>query len=92
MRSDFQSFERILRNNYYLQDMNADKKNENKIWTIGHSTRTLEAFINLLKEFKIELLADIRSYPGSRRFPHFNKDALKNSLQENNIEYIHLPK
>lgn len=60
------------------------------IYTIGHSTHTLEDFIAMLTSFKIELLADIRSYPGSRKFPHFNKENLPASLAENDIEYIHL--
>lgn len=50
----------------------------------------LEEFIAMLKSFNIELLADIRSFPGSRKFPHFNKENLPASLAENNIEYIHL--
>jgi len=60
------------------------------IYTIGHSTHTLDEFIAMLKSFNIELLADIRSFPGSRKFPHFNKENLPASLAENNIEYIHL--
>src|SRR5450830_132834 len=60
------------------------------IWTIGHSTRTLDEFIEMLKSFRIGLVADIRSFPGSRRYPHFNKEALEVSLPENNIKYIHL--
>ena len=60
------------------------------IYTIGHSTHTLEELIDMLKSFQIELLADIRSYPGSRKFPHFNKETLPASLGENGIEYIHL--
>lgn len=60
------------------------------IYTIGHSTHTLQDFIAMLKSFQIELVADIRSYPGSRKFPHFNKETLPASLAENNIEYIHL--
>lgn len=60
------------------------------IWTIGHSTHPLDEFIDLLNSFEIKLVADIRSYPGSRRFPHFNKENLKASLAQNNIEYIHL--
>ncbi|MGN6342473.1 MAG: DUF488 domain-containing protein [Ginsengibacter sp.] len=60
------------------------------IYTIGHSTHMLEEFIAMLKSFNIELLADIRSFPGSRKFPHFNKENLPASLAENNIEYIHL--
>jgi uncharacterized protein (DUF488 family) len=64
---------------------------KNTIWTIGHSTRTLESFINLLKLYNIELLADIRSYPGSKRYPHFNKNSLDISLAGHHIEYIHIP-
>ncbi|CAN5442299.1 DUF488 domain-containing protein [soil metagenome] len=60
------------------------------IWTIGHSTRTLEEFIEMLRCFQIEMLVDIRSYPGSRRYPHFNKEALEISLPQNNIQYLHL--
>jgi len=62
------------------------------IWTIGHSTRTLEVFIAMLKSFQIELLVDIRSFPGSKHYPHFNKEALMISLPENGIEYTHLVK
>ena len=60
------------------------------IWTIGHSTHTLDEFIAMLRSFQIELVVDIRSFPGSRRYPHFNKEALEISLPENKIEYIHL--
>ncbi len=67
------------------------KKVENKIiWTIGHSTRTLEELIAMLRSFKIELVADIRSYPGSRRYPQFNKEALEISLPEHDIQYVHI--
>lgn len=62
------------------------------IWTIGHSTRSLEEFLELLYSFQIKTLVDIRSFPGSRRFPHFNKEALEISLPKNNIQYIHLKK
>jgi uncharacterized protein (DUF488 family) len=65
-------------------------KQLSRIWTIGHSTRTQEEFVEMLHSHKIELLADIRTYPGSRRYPHFNKEALEVSLPENNIKYIHL--
>ena len=59
------------------------------IYTIGHSTRTLEEFISILKSFNIELLADIRSYPGSKRYPHFNKENLQKVLPEHQIMYQH---
>lgn len=60
------------------------------VWTIGHSTRTLEELIEMLHSFKIEMLVDIRSFPGSRRYPQFNKEALEISLPKNNIQYVHL--
>lgn len=60
------------------------------IWTIGHSTRSLDEFIEMLRSFNIEVIADIRSFPGSRKFPHFNKEALEISLPQNNIQYVHL--
>jgi uncharacterized protein (DUF488 family) len=67
------------------------RSEQNKtIWTIGHSTRTLDEFIAMLTSFRIELVADIRSFPGSRRYPQFNKEALEVSLPENKIKYIHL--
>lgn len=61
------------------------------IYTIGHSTRTIEEFLDLLKDFNIKILADIRSLPGSRKFPQFNQDQLKISLEENGIEYVYIP-
>ncbi len=63
---------------------------QKNIWTIGHSTRMIEHFISMLQSFNIELLGDIRSFPGSRRYPHFNKEVLAVSLPANGIKYIHL--
>ena len=60
------------------------------IWTIAHSTRSFEDLLEMLHSFQIEMLVDIRSYPGSRRYPHFNKEALEISLPQNNIQYTHL--
>ena len=62
-----------------------------RIWTIGHSTRTIDVFISLLKEHEIKLLADVRSLPGSKRYPQFNKEALANSLGKSGINYEHFP-
>jgi uncharacterized protein (DUF488 family) len=62
-----------------------------RIWTIGHSTRTIDEFISLLKANKINLLADVRAWPGSKRYPHFNKDSLAKSLSEQGIRYEHFP-
>ena len=63
----------------------------NTVWTIGHSTRELDAFLTLLTENKIESLADVRRFPGSRRHPHFNREALPATLQNVGITYTHFP-
>lgn len=69
------------------------KTNQSKtVWTIGHSTHSLGELVAMLRSFKIDVVVDIRSYPGSRKFPHFNKESLELSLPENNIHYIHLKK
>ena len=47
-----------------------------RVFTIGHSTRELDEFVALLRENGIERLADIRRYPGSRRYPHFSRESL----------------
>jgi uncharacterized protein (DUF488 family) len=62
-----------------------------RVYTIGHSTRSLEELLALLHENGIERLADIRRYPGSRRYPHFSREALSQSLPASGIEYIHMP-
>lgn len=61
------------------------------IWTIGHSTRTIEQFIALLQANDIRLLADVRRYAGSRRHPQFNPDALSLSLRAAGIDYAVFP-
>lgn len=61
------------------------------IWTIGHSTHDLEEFIAMLQSCNIEVVADIRSLPGSRKFPQFDKEALEISLPAHGIQYLHLP-
>jgi uncharacterized protein (DUF488 family) len=60
-----------------------------RIWTIGHSTRGIDEFISLLKENLIKLLVDVRAWPGSKRYPQFNKDALAESLNAHGIRYEH---
>jgi uncharacterized protein (DUF488 family) len=59
-----------------------------QVYTIGHSTRTLDELISLLREHDIQRLADIRRYPGSRRYPHLSKESLAKSLP---IAYVHVP-
>lgn len=58
------------------------------IWTIGHSTRSQEEFLEALLSFEIEVLVDVRRYPGSRKYPHFNVDSMMEFLPKANIEYL----
>jgi len=67
-----------------------NKLETHTIYTIGDSTRSLAEFLDMLQSFDIKILADIRSLPGSRRFPYFNKENLKISLEETGIQYVHL--
>lgn len=60
------------------------------IWTIGHSTRSFSEFLELLKHYSIQLLIDVRSFPGSRKFPQFNKEELEIEMSAHGIEYQHL--
>src|SRR4051812_28347058 len=61
------------------------------IWTIGHSTRAGEEFLALLRAHGIERLVDVRAFPGSRRYPHFNRGALGDSLASAGLAYEHMP-
>jgi uncharacterized protein (DUF488 family) len=61
------------------------------VWTIGHSTRSLEGFVDLLAENGIEAVADVRRYPGSRRWPHFAREPLAGALDECGLAYLWLP-
>lgn len=63
-----------------------------KVFTIGHSTRTFDELVDLLRENGVERLADIRRYPGSRRLPHFSKESLETGLPEAGIAYEHFVK
>lgn len=61
-----------------------------KIFSIGHSNRSIEQFLELLKTHQIERVVDIRTIPKSRHNPQFNQDALRKSLKKNHIGYEHL--
>ncbi len=61
------------------------------VWTIGHSVRPLEAFLDLLAENGIEAVADVRRYPGSRRWPHFAQNSLATALEERGLVYMWFP-
>lgn len=67
------------------------EESETTILTIGHSTRTLDEFISLLKAYGVTLLVDVRSVPRSRHNPQFNKETLPDTLKLNGIKYVHMP-
>jgi uncharacterized protein (DUF488 family) len=60
------------------------------VYTIGHSTRTFEQFLGILRGFGIETIVDIRTIPRSRHNPQFNGDVLKVALEANDLVYVHL--
>jgi uncharacterized protein (DUF488 family) len=57
------------------------------VWTIGHSTRSIDEFLQALANYGIELVADVRRFPGSRRLPHFEGTALRAALARRDIAY-----
>ena len=59
--------------------------------TIGHSTRTIEKFIELLRAHAVSCVVDVRTVPRSRHNPQFNKDTLPKSLKKAGVGYVHLP-
>ncbi|RYZ23577.1 MAG: DUF488 domain-containing protein [Chitinophagaceae bacterium] len=61
-----------------------------QIWTIGHSTRSLEEFLGLLHAFSVTQLVDVRHFPGSRKYPHFNQEPLHAGLAAAGIGYEHI--
>lgn len=64
---------------------------QKRIWTIGHSTRDIETFCTLLREHEIQLVADVRRYPASRKYPQYHKQELSSLLAGKRIDYIHFP-
>lgn len=61
------------------------------VWTVGHSTRSLDEFVALLQACGIEAVADVRRFPGSRRYPWFASEAMAASLPQAGLEYLWLP-
>ncbi|MCO5100703.1 MAG: DUF488 domain-containing protein [Burkholderiaceae bacterium] len=64
---------------------------ERRVWTIGHSSRSIDEFVSLLLGHAIECVADVRRYAGSRKHPQFNPDALAGSLRAEGIAYQAMP-
>jgi uncharacterized protein (DUF488 family) len=69
----------------------AKKRTDATIWTIGHSTRSLDEFLELLAYYRLESVADVRRFPGSRRYPQYDSAALAAALAEHDIAYYWLP-
>lgn len=63
-----------------------------KVYVVGHSTRSIKAFLEILNAHSIDVLVDIRTIPKSRHNPQFNSDSLEDSLGPSGIRYIHLKK
>jgi uncharacterized protein (DUF488 family) len=61
-----------------------------KLYTIGHSNHELADFLSILKQYKIETLVDIRTLPGSKRYPQFDQENLAPALKNEHIQYIYL--
>ena len=67
------------------------KESELTVYTIGHSTRTIEEFLELLKTYGITMVLDVRTVPRSRHNPQFNKETLPTILKDQNVKYVHMP-
>lgn len=61
------------------------------VFTLGHSTRPISEFLDLLREHGVRVLVDVRRFPMSRRHPQFSRDSLAASLEEAGIQYVHEP-
>jgi uncharacterized protein (DUF488 family) len=65
----------------------ADARDPPTVWTIGHSTRSGAELVHVLNAFDIELLVDVRRFPGSRRYPQFARETLARTLRSADIEH-----
>ena len=64
-----------------------DPASELTVWTIGHSTRPMEEFLGLLAASRIETIVDVRRFPGSRKYPHYNQEAFAATLAQHALGY-----
>lgn len=62
----------------------------NHLYTIGHSNHSIKRFVELLQQHKITTLADVRSFPYSRRYSHFNRECIQKTVQQASISYVFL--
>ena len=64
---------------------------KNKIRTIGHSNRSFNEFLDMLNQSGVQMLVDVRRFPGSAKYPQFNSEALESELKKNDVVYRHMP-
>jgi len=62
-----------------------------RLYTVGHSTRSFEDFLGLLEREGVRHLVDVRAFPVSRRYPHFSRESLETSLPTASVDYTHFP-
>jgi uncharacterized protein (DUF488 family) len=62
------------------------------IFTVGHSNRSWNEFLSILKHYDISFLVDIKRFPGSRLYTQFNKQIIEKELAYHNIKYLHMEK
>ncbi|MCE4625392.1 MAG: DUF488 family protein [Desulfurococcales archaeon] len=58
------------------------------VYTIGHSNRSLEEFLDIIKKYRIEVVVDVRRWPKSRKYPRFNRQTLEEELERHGITYV----
>jgi uncharacterized protein (DUF488 family) len=80
----------IARNAGPEPEQESDQKPSLTIFTVGHSTHSLEEFVDMLKANDIAQLVDVRTIPKSRRVPQFNSESLAAALPKLGVEYLHL--
>lgn len=73
------------------EEGNVSDHPQGRIWTVGHSTRSADEFNEILLQHEIRALVDVRSFPGSRRYPQFNKPQLSAAVAHIGVSYLHLP-
>jgi uncharacterized protein (DUF488 family) len=73
------------------EEVERSDHSQGRIWTVGHSIRSADEFNEILLQHEIGALIDVRSFPGSRRYPQFNKAELSAALASHGIGYLHLP-
>ena len=61
------------------------------LYTVGHSTRSFDEFVGVLKQHAVRAVADVRRFPRSRKYPHFNDDALGEALPDAGVRYVPVP-